>query len=153
MKLELSPAMQLAFDRARHLALRDRAAEVNARHLLTGLLAEEEGKAAALLLDVGTDWPRLQSKLGLPVEIDAALPPDLPLHPALERAMAAARELAVHHGEEGSVSTAHVLLALLTADDAMRQLTLGPRFQLRFAVVGETSPSSWTSAVWQRADG
>src|SRR5262245_60140217 len=120
MKLELSPAMQLAFNRARHVALRDRAAEVIARHMLIGILAEEEGKAAALLMDAGADWKCVQAHLGLPVVIDAALPPDLPLHPAMERVMAAARELAMHHGEEGSVSTAHVLLALLTVDETMR---------------------------------
>lgn len=143
MKLELSPAMQLAFNRARRVAMRDRAAEVVARHLLTGLLAEEEGKAAALLMGAGTDWPRVQAHLGLPEQIDADSPPDLPLHPAMERVMSAARELAVHHGEEGSVSTAHVLLALLTADEATR-VTLagwGLDFEnLRFAVVGETTP-------------
>jgi thiamine-phosphate pyrophosphorylase len=143
MKLELSPAMQLAFDRARQLALRDSAAEVVARHLLAGLLAEEEGKAAALLLGAGAHWPSVQAHVGLPVQIDASMPPDLPLHPVLERVMAAARELAVHHGEEGSVSTAHVLLALMTADAAIQSQfkVFGLDFEkLHFAVVGDTAP-------------
>src|SRR5690349_21038897 len=114
MKLELSPAMPLAFDRSRRLALSERALEVIAPHLLTALLAEDEGRAATLLIDAGADWPSVQSHLGLPRPLDASLPPDLPLHPALERVMASARELTIHHGGEGSVSTEHVLLALLT---------------------------------------
>lgn len=143
MKLEPSPALQLAFDRARHLSLRDRAAEVVSRHLLAGLLAEEEGKAATLLMDAGTDWPRVQAHFGLPITIDASTPPDLPLHPALEKMMSQARELAIHHGDEGSVATDHVLLALLTSDDALRgQLaSFGLDIEkLRFAIIGETVP-------------
>ena len=143
MKLELSPALQLAFDRARQLALVDGAPEVVARHLLTGLLVEEEGKAAALLVQAGVDWPRLQAQLGLPASIDASTPPDLPLHPGLERVMSQARQLTIHHGDEGSVSTDHVLLALLTLDDKTRSdLTdLGLDFEhLRLAIEGEKTP-------------
>jgi len=142
MKLELSPALELAFARARHLALRDHAAEVVARHLLAGLLAEEEGRAAALVLQVGADWLRVQAHLGLPTAIDPANPPDLPLHPTLERAMKHARLLTIHHGDEGSISTDHVLLAVLTIDEsACRDLTnLGLDLErLRFAVEGETA--------------
>jgi thiamine-phosphate pyrophosphorylase len=143
MKLEFSPALQLAFDRARQLALRDRAAEVVARHLLAGLCAEEEGKAVALLIQTEMDWPRLQAHLGLPTGIDASLPPDLPLHPLLDKVMSQARELTTYHGDEGSVSTDYVLLALLTTDEATRRelegfgLDLG---RLRLAIIGESAP-------------
>src|SRR5437763_1013205 len=121
MKLEYSPALQLALDRARQLAMTQQGAEVTPRHFLCGLLAEEEGKAATLMTLAGADWPRLQSHLGLPVELDTSSPPDLPLHPSLEIVMAQARELASVHGDEGSISTDHVLLALLTKAESLRQ--------------------------------
>jgi thiamine-phosphate pyrophosphorylase len=143
MKLELSPALQLAFDRARQLALRDQAAEVVARHLLAGLVAEEEGKAVALLIQTEMDWPRLQAHLGLPTPVDASTPPDLPLHPLLEKVMGQARELTIQHGGEGSVSTDYVLLALLTTDAGTRlELeSFGLDLErLRLAVIGDSTP-------------
>src|SRR3954447_9161646 len=102
MKLEFSPALQLAFDRARQIAVGEHSAEVMPRHLLRGLLAEEEGKAVALLIQSGTDWPRLQSHLGASA-LGEAGPADLPLHASLPVVMLQAGELAVQHGDEGSI--------------------------------------------------
>lgn len=143
MKLEHSPALQLAFDRAKQFAAKEQAAEIVARHLLTGLLAEEEGKGVALLIEAGTDWPRLQAHLGLPAQVDTATPADLPLHPSLQNVMSHARELTVHHGDEGSISTDHVLLALLTVDESLcRELAgFGLDYErMRLAVVGASAP-------------
>jgi thiamine-phosphate pyrophosphorylase len=143
MKLEFSPALQLAFDRARQFGLSERAAEVGPRHLLCGLLAEEEGKAVKCLIDAGTDWLRLQMRLGLPMSFDAAQPGDLPMHPSLANVMISARDLAVVHGDEGSISTDHVLLALLSKDETLRKELQDFGFEyarLETGIVGAASP-------------
>jgi thiamine-phosphate pyrophosphorylase len=142
MKLEFTPALELAFDRARVLTVRDQAAELGPRHLLAGLLAEEEGHAVALLAQAGTDWPRLQALLGLPVTV-AETPPNVPVHPGLEQIMRHARDLAIHHGDEGSISTDHVLLAILSAIATLRDelAALGLDFaRLQHSIVGDATP-------------
>jgi thiamine-phosphate pyrophosphorylase len=143
MKFEFSPALQLAFDRARHIAVNDKATEVDARHLLCGLLAEDEGKAVMCMIAAGTDWPTLRTYLGLQTPIDASMPDDLPLHPSLVAVMALARELAVVHGDEGTISTDHVLLALLTKTDSLRTELQPFGFdheRLQANIVGTSSP-------------
>jgi thiamine-phosphate pyrophosphorylase len=142
MKLEFTPALQIALDRARAATLRDLAAEVEPRHMLAGLLAEEEGSAAALLVRAGVDWPTLCVRLGEP-PATPELVPDLPLHPSIDAALRHARELAIHHGGEGSIATDHFLLALLTANDRLRAelAEAGLDFErLRISIVGETGP-------------
>ncbi|HZZ77655.1 MAG TPA: thiamine phosphate synthase [Gemmataceae bacterium] len=142
MKLEFTPALQLAFDLARIVTLRDQAVEVEPRHLLAGLLAEEEGSAVALLVHAGVNWPALRSRLGEP-PIRPELLPDLPAHPSIATILSHASDLAVHHGEEGSIATDHVLLALLTANDRLRDelAEVGLDFErLRVRIVGEPAP-------------
>ena len=68
----------------------------------------------------GTDWPRLKANLGLPIAWDESPAGDLPLHPALPSVMFLARELAVLNGDEGSISTDHVLLALLAKNETLQ---------------------------------
>ena len=87
MKFEFSPALQLAFDRARHFAARASAAEVEPRHLLGGLLAEEEGKGVALVIQAGADLPRLLAHLGLPATFTGSAP-ELPLAGGVESSSA-----------------------------------------------------------------
>jgi thiamine-phosphate pyrophosphorylase len=143
MKLEFSPALQLAFARARQLAASDVATQVEPRHLLRGLLAEDEGKAMMLLVQSGADVPSWQAHLGLPAKIDAQEPADLLLHPALESTMIRARDLAVLHADEGTISTDHVLLALLTEDEVLRKELEGFGFdheRLQANIVGTSSP-------------
>lgn len=143
MKLEFSPALQRAFDRARWLAVVEAAAEIAPRHLLRGLLAEEEGKPVALLVEAGIDWPRLQAHLGLTNPVDAIDTPDLPLHGSLRVVMMQAGELAIHLGGEASILTEHVLLAFLTAMESARNelAGFGLDFQrLKKNLLGETAP-------------
>jgi thiamine-phosphate pyrophosphorylase len=143
MKLEFSPALQLAFDRARQFATKDQAGEVDARHLLCGLLAEDEGKPVMCLIAAGTDWPTLQAHLGLTAPMEVASPGDLPLHPALATVMSLARELAVVHADEGTISTDHALLALLTKTEALRtelQLFGFDHERMQANIVGTSSP-------------
>jgi thiamine-phosphate pyrophosphorylase len=143
MKIEFSPALQLAFDRARLFARKEQAVEVLPRHLVCGLLAEDEGKAVTFLTQAGVDMPRLQAHLGLPVALDTSEVGDLPLHPKVQSVMTHARDLAVLHGEEGSISTDHVLLALVTNDEMLRSELEGFGFNfasLQTIIVGTTSP-------------
>ncbi len=118
---EYSPALQIAYERASRRALDEGAGEVQAKHLLVGLLAEEEGQPAALLMRFGVDFPAVQSELGLPFAegVDPAVAPQ---HPSLRIIMLKAREVAVHLGDEGGISTDHVLFALLTLNAELREL-------------------------------
>lgn len=143
MRLEHTPALELAFDRARHFALVDKADTIGPRHLLRALLVEDEGQAVALLQQAQTDWLRLQQHLGLPIDIGVIEPSELGLHPAFQVILASARELAIAHGEEGSISTEHMLLALLSVNGSLRHELegFGLNFeQLRHSIVGPTTP-------------
>lgn len=152
MKLEHSPALQLAFDRARQFAIGTQATEASPRHLLLGLLAEAEGTAVTLLNQAGTDWSRLQAHLGLassPLPVGgegpklSGEPTDLPLHASLRIVMMQAGELAMHHGDEGTIVTEHVLLALLSVNEGLRQelASFGMDFErLKHTIVGDTTP-------------
>jgi thiamine-phosphate pyrophosphorylase len=145
MKLEYSPALALAFERARRFAAAAQAAEVGARHLLCGLLAEAEGKPAACLVQAGADLPRLLAHLGSPHATSATMldGASLPLHSSIQKIMRAAREVTVLHGDEGSIATDHVLLALLNEVHSLREelqgFGLNPE-RLYTSVVGTSSP-------------
>ena len=143
MKLEFSPALQLAFDRASYFAAKDEVARVEPRHLFRALLAEDEGKAAMALILAGADMPRLQGHFGLPVQFDALETAALPWVPALQSVMTRGREMAVVHAEEGTISTDYVLLALLTEDESLRKELEGFGFdheRLQASIVGASLP-------------
>jgi thiamine-phosphate pyrophosphorylase len=143
MKLEFSPALQLAFDRASYFAAKDEVARVEPRHLFRALLAEDEGKAAMALILAGADMPRLQGHFGLPVQFDALETAALPWVPALQSVMTRGREMAVVHAEEGTISTDYVLLALLTEHESLRKELEGFGFdheRLQASIVGASLP-------------
>jgi thiamine-phosphate pyrophosphorylase len=143
MKFEFSPALQIAFDRARQFAARAQCAEVEPGHLLCGLLAEEEGKPTALLVQAGTDLPRLLIHIGLPAALPETAATDIPLTNALRAVMTHARELASLHGDEGTISTDHVLLALVTKSDAIASELAAfgfDRDRLHAEIVGASAP-------------
>ncbi len=139
MTLEMTPALELALDRARRFAANDGAAEAGPRHLLRGLVAEDEGKAVALLIAAGTDWPRLQAHLGLPA-IDTAIDvAHIMPHGSIRAILGSAGVIARHHGDEGSIATDHVLLAMLTNEQDLRDELAGFGMdydRLRQGVVG-----------------
>jgi thiamine-phosphate pyrophosphorylase len=120
MRFEWTPGMSRALQAAQQDARRQGAADVGPDHLLHGLLAEEEGRPAALLAGAGADLTRLRQALaGRP----AAGPPrpdqtPLPLAPAARAALDGARELA----SDRDVGSDAVLLALLRADADLRAL-------------------------------
>src|ERR1019366_1968399 len=142
MKLELTPALQRAFELARQFAARDQSPAIDPRHLVGAMLAEEEGQAVALLIAAGVDWPGLRSHFRLPIEAVSEVG-DRPLHNASQSMMIHARELAAAHGDEGSISTVHMLLAILTVGLSLRDELAG--FGLDFAkfqhrIVGDVAP-------------
>lgn len=118
---ENSPALQLAFERASRRALDEGVGEVAGRHLLVGLLAEDEGKPASLIMQFGGDWPAIQAELGLPFAFDSN-PAVAPQHASLRIIMLKAREIASRQGDEGNISTDQVLFALLTLNAELREL-------------------------------
>ena len=141
MTLELTPALELALDRARRFAANEGAAEAMPRHLLCGLVAEDEGRSVVMLAAAGTDWPRLQAHLGLPAADTANDVSHILPHASIRSILASAGVLARHHGDEGSVATEHVLLAMLTSEQDLRDELAGFGMEfdwLRQSVVGET---------------
>jgi len=143
MKIEFSPALQIAFDFAQRLAGQRQSAEVELRHLLSGLFAEEEGKPAQLVAEAGADWSRVQELFGLPTTFADDGLPNLPMHPAFREVMQHARELAIQHGSEGSISTDHVLLAIVNRSGTWREQleSLGLNVErLHHSIAGETVP-------------
>lgn len=142
MKLEYSPALQSAHDRARYFAQRDAADAVTPRNVLCAMLEEVEGKASTLLVHAGADLQVVRERFGLPASFDAA-PPELEMHLSMRSVLALARELASIHGDEGSIATDHFLLAILEVDESIRDelAACGMDYgRLQKTIVGDTPP-------------
>jgi thiamine-phosphate pyrophosphorylase len=145
MKAEPTPALLTALRRAQEIAARAGDDAASPAHLLHGLIAEDEGKPTALLLDAGADpaklraaWPPYDEDTETPSEADA-----IPWLQECRDLMNLAREVSSVHTDEGSLSTDRVLLALLQNDDDLRaQLeTYGLDLaKLRFLIVGDETP-------------
>src|SRR5438552_16160327 len=111
---ELTPAVERAVAGARELARAVGAADVQPSHLLHGLLAEDEGRAATLLRGAGVDPAAARAAL-------ADLPPvtkGLPIGPLLD----AARELSGELYLERTVASDALLLVLLREEPELRRL-------------------------------
>jgi thiamine-phosphate pyrophosphorylase len=109
---ELSPAVERALEAARSFAGLD----VRPAHLLHGLLAEEEGRAATLLHEAGVDPPAARTALAdLAARQQAA--PSRPIAPLFE----AARELAAELYLERTVTGDALLLVLLREEPELRE--------------------------------
>jgi thiamine-phosphate pyrophosphorylase len=123
MKIEYSPAVQVALDKAAVVAHRSGAAEIRPMDLLCGLMDEDEGHPAVLAQGAGVSLEKLR---GLVPSCDASDgPPDAPLGIVSNQILANARELARLHGSEGSVSSDMLLLAVLEVDPVARSLLEG----------------------------
>lgn len=135
---ELTPAVERALEAARALAGELGAPDVQPLHLLHGLLAEEEGRAATLLRDAGID----------PVAARAALADLAARHPAaagrgITPFLEQARELAGELYLERTIASDALLLVLLREEsDLLRFLeTLGLAFaRLESAVLALRKP-------------
>jgi thiamine-phosphate pyrophosphorylase len=93
--------------------------EVLPIHLLNGLLAEKEGRAASLALAAGLDASAFLASLVAPDGPLPADPPALPLHPRAHSALFAARELAHELTGESTIVSECLLLALCRCDETL----------------------------------
>jgi thiamine-phosphate pyrophosphorylase len=142
MKPDLTPAVERALDYARRLARTADADGVQPAHWLHGLLAEEEGRPAVLAVQAGLDWDAYTRDRPAPTveSADAALPFTRATRVALSEATAWAR---MQLAGEATVSGDLLLIALLRADDALRERLEGMGLRmgrLEAAVLPEPGP-------------
>jgi thiamine-phosphate pyrophosphorylase len=93
--------------------------EVLPLHVLHGLLAEEEGRAASLALAAGLDASAFRASLVTPDGPLPADPPPLPLNPRAHSALFTARELAHELTGESTIVSECLLLALCRCDETL----------------------------------
>jgi thiamine-phosphate pyrophosphorylase len=141
MKPDLTPAVERALDHARRLA-RASGADLRPSDWLHGLLAEEEGRAAALAVQAGLDWTAYSRDRPPPSDdpADASIPFQRATRIALSEATAWARMQVVG---EAAVSGDLMLIALLRADAELRRRleAMGLRMdRLEAAVLPEQGP-------------
>ncbi len=116
----ITPAVARALEAAQSWACHQGGGELQPRHLLLGLLQEDEGRAAVLLAGAGVDPGAVRRALA---ESSAPAPTgnvSLPQSAATRAILDQARALAGDLAEDRSVATEHVLLALLRGDEPLR---------------------------------
>ncbi len=122
MKLEHTPALDLALRRGLHLARQEGLTALEPAHLLRGLLAEEEGHCVALLRQAGLDWARWNGgEASTPLSsAENQEGGEIRIAAAVRHILNLARELPSAVTEEGSLASDQVLFALLAEQDALR---------------------------------
>src|SRR5260370_16442765 len=103
MRYEHTPALTVAIQRAGGYARRGGADAIAPLHLLLGLLAEEEGQPAVLLAGAGGGRAELCQQLGL-IEDAPADPEEMALHAETRAVLGRARELAILHSPQRTLS-------------------------------------------------
>jgi thiamine-phosphate pyrophosphorylase len=143
MKPDLTPAVERALHYARRLARASGSDGVQPAHWLHGLLAEEEGRAFALVVQAGMDADAYAHERPAPPSddnADAELPFTRAARIALSEATAWAK---MQLSGEATVSGDLLLIALLRADDPLRGRleAMGLRLdRLEAAVLPEPGP-------------
>src|SRR5262245_21976762 len=127
MRVDYTSAVALALEKAQTCARAERAAQVMARHLLQGLLHEQEGRAWAVVTHAGVDPGRLREALPArgDVESGGPRPPlagsgPISVSAEVEAMLREAAELGRLLSAEHTVSSDQVLLALLRGDAGLR---------------------------------
>ena len=116
MHVDYTTAAMLALEKAQAWARADGAAQVEPRHLLQGLLHEEEGRAWLALTASGVDPARVRRTA------PAAAPgAPLPLSPVLDASLRQAAEFGRLLSAEQIVAGDQLLVALLREDAELRQ--------------------------------
>ena len=124
---DLTPAVERALDAARELARAVGALDVQPLHLLHGLLAEDEGRAATLLSDGGVDAAAARTALRdlaisrQTVVGSSSQTKSLPLRQSLEAIFPQARELAGELYLERTIPSDALLLVLLREEADLRR--------------------------------
>src|SRR5262245_7129939 len=112
----LTPAVRRAVEAAIDLAACSGAAGVQATHLLQGLLAEEEGRAATLLSNAGLSVALVNEALTKPAYSNDTASTQERTNPDFSEAgeiVEYAAELAVDLTGDRTVASEHLLMALL----------------------------------------
>jgi thiamine-phosphate pyrophosphorylase len=117
---DMTPAVARALQAAQRWARGRQSAAVMPGDVLAGLLEEEEGQAATLLVRASANLSRLRQEFGNPPDPHGDRdPPALPLDHSVQQALARARELAAEHSSDRLVHGPHLLLALFRGDEAL----------------------------------
>lgn len=124
MTAELTPAVVRALEAAQRHAASRGVASVEPLDVLHGLLEEDEGRAAALVIGAGLDHAAYRGEVGVPPPTPAGAAP-LPLHAEAWEALEHARSLAVELSGERTIASEALLLALLRSGPRLRALLEG----------------------------
>ncbi|HWY88298.1 MAG TPA: thiamine phosphate synthase [Gemmataceae bacterium] len=124
MRIEYSPAVLLALNKAALISQQAGLAQVGPIDLLRGLMDEEEGHPVLLMRAAGVSMDNLRGLLPF-CDIPGEVAEDLPLAAATAQVLSHAWELARLHGAEGSVTSDFLLLAILEVDLPTRSLLEG----------------------------
>lgn len=116
---EMTPAVARAVELAQRCAQGLGAAEVLPFDLLRALLAEEEGRAAALAEAAGLDAVAFRADRPLPDPMPTASATAIPLHPRTRSALFTARELAYEISGGGLIAGESLLLALFRSEETL----------------------------------
>jgi thiamine-phosphate pyrophosphorylase len=117
---ELTPAVARAVDRARALAAADGEPTVAPRHLLAGLTADDDGRAAQWLLEHGLDLRRWRESVG-EISPDRSHDAETPLAAESTAALDTAASLARSSTADRIVTSEHLILGVLRTDAELRQ--------------------------------
>jgi thiamine-phosphate pyrophosphorylase len=123
-KIEYSPAAEIALTKAATLAHQSGRAQIGPMDLLHALMSEDEGQPVTLALAAGADMEKLRNLFPAGAAVAEELA-DLPLAAASAAVLANARELARLHAAEGSISSDYLFLAILDSDTSARALLEG----------------------------
>src|SRR4051794_16622086 len=110
MPIDWTPAVSRAIEVARAWASAAQAEEVFPLHLLHGLLAEEEGRAAQLAGASGLDWQAYRRETTIPPLGESG--EALPLSEAVRQILRSASEIAVELAGDRTIAGDSLLLAL-----------------------------------------
>jgi thiamine-phosphate pyrophosphorylase len=119
MLAETTPAVARALLAARAFAAAASAPAVEPRHIFAGLTDDPDGRASAWLVEHGMEldrWRQTQPSLTGPDD-----PPSVPLAPSAVQTLEAAARIARGSSPDGTVTSDHLILGVLSTDGALRQ--------------------------------
>src|SRR5579859_5702062 len=114
MNTEPTPATARALEAAARWARHEQAAAVQPRHLLLGLVEEDEGRVALLLRGAGLVLERIRDRA-----TPEPTPVDLPLDAASRDVLFHAGTVCASFSADRTLATEHLLFALLLKDEGL----------------------------------
>src|SRR5438445_3314847 len=120
MNPDYTPAVTRALEAARRWAQSSGSEAVQPLHLLLGLLDEEEGRVATVLVGAGLDLAAVRAALGGPAVIGSADAPLPQLGAGASQVLHEAQDFVGALSVDSTLTTEQVLLALLHGDESLR---------------------------------